>query len=255
MSIVATTLVQDCLVIGADSMTQIMRQDSDGNVSVIQSYQHTQKLYRVGKNVGVATWGAGNIGPRSIGSFIGDCARKPAASGPTVNVKEVAEELSQTFDAGYQEMFDAVPQENWPRLGAIVGGYSTGEPLAEVWEISIPGSGGPNRVSPPNAFGASWRGVQLPFDRLYRGIDPRIRSQLIEKGITQQEIDSYTSPFVFDAMPIQEAIDFVVFILRTTVDVSKFESGMSSCGGPLWILLLTRNGSEWVERPKWQVRR
>ena len=236
-------------------MTQIMRQDDAGNVSTIQSYQHTQKLYRVGKSIGVATWGAGNIGPRSVGSFIGECARKRTVSGPNVNVEEVAQELSQTFQDGYRAAFEQVPQGNWPKLGAIVGGYSAEEPLAEVWEFSIPDSGQPTRVSPPNAFGASWRGVQLPFDRLYRGVDPRLRPKLIEKGITQQEISSYTSPFVFDAMPIQEAIDFVVFILRTTIDVSKFEMGMSSCGGPLWVLLLTRDGSEWVQRPKWQVRR
>ena len=63
MSIVASVTVHDGIVIGADSMSQIMGRDSAGNVGFVQSYQHAQKLYQFSSRIGVATWGAGNVGP------------------------------------------------------------------------------------------------------------------------------------------------------------------------------------------------
>lgn len=253
MSIVASTLVHDGLVLGADSMVQITGRDDTGKIAMVQSYQHAQKLYKVSSRIGAATWGIGNVGPRSVGSFIDDYAR--GLGQRELTVEKVTRGLLETLEEVYKKEFGGVDQTTWPRLGVFVGGYSSGNPLAEEWEFDIPTQNKPVRVRTPETFGASWRGVVDPFTRLYRGIDPRIKAGLLAKGIKEEELDQLTARFIFDGMPIQEAIDFVVFVLNTTVNVSKFEVGISSCGGPLWVSLITRDGFEWIHRPKWRMRR
>ena len=257
MSIVASTLVHDGLVLGADSVAKITGRDNSGKISTIQSYQHAQKLYRVAPHIGVATWGIGNLGPRSVGSFIADHARKLAPTQPREadTVQAVTQALLKTFQEAYEEQFKLINVEARPTLGVLVGGYSPEQPLAEEWEFEIPTKPQPKRIRPFGAFGASWRGVPRPFTRLYKGFDPLMHQlNLLRKGVTAQELDQLTAQFVLDGMPVQEAIDFVVFILQTTINVSKFEAGIASCGGPLWVSLITRSGFKWVQRPEWRVR-
>ena len=251
MSIVASTLVHDGLVIGADSMTQITGRDDTGNIVMIQSYQHAQKLYQFSSRIGVATWGVGNVGPRSVGSFIAEYSRQ---TNKDHGVEGVAQGLLKTFQDVYKKEFSGFDQEKWPSLGVLVGGYSPENPLAEAWEFVFPGGDKPSRVRAPKTFGASWRGVIRPFTRIYEGIDPQLAYDLRKQGIKDKELKKLASPFVFDGMPIQEAIDFVVFILQTTINAAKFEIGSSSCGGPLWVSLITRDNFEWIQRPKWRVR-
>ena len=76
MSIVASVKVHDGLVLGADSMTQIIGKDEAGKVGFIQNFQNAQKLFQFSDRIGVATYGVGNIGPRSIGSFVSEAAKK-----------------------------------------------------------------------------------------------------------------------------------------------------------------------------------
>ena len=250
MSIVASTLVHDGLVLGADSMVQITGADSSGRVAVIQSYEHAQKLYRFSKRIGVASWGIGNIGPRSVGSFISDCSERMVnADNP---VEDVARTLFEMFQDVYEKSFEGIDKMQWPDLGILVGGYSPSEPLAEEWEFTLPKSSKPSRVQQHGVFGASWRGITRPFTRLYKGVDPALLQRIEAK---KRDLDPLVLSLVFDAMPIQEAIDFVVFILQTTINVAKFELGSSSCGGPLWVALITRDEEfRWIERPRWKVR-
>src|SRR5579872_1202137 len=69
MSIVATVKVYDGVVIGAESMTQLLTRVGDGQPVCIKAYSHAQKIFRVGESVGALTFGGGNIGNRSMESF------------------------------------------------------------------------------------------------------------------------------------------------------------------------------------------
>ncbi|MFQ5874863.1 MAG: hypothetical protein ACE5JL_13855 [Dehalococcoidia bacterium] len=256
MSVVASVKVHDGIVLGAESMTQIWGSDPSGAAGIIKTYQHAQKLYQIADlPVGVMTYGIGNIGPRSIGSFISEFS---SHVDQFTNVEKIGIDLSDFLKGVHQETFGKLPQEKQPKLGVFIGGYSPNNPLAEEWEFALPGQEVPKRVRPDDNFGASWRGVAVPFTRLYRGVDPRLREELGKKGIDEEAFrklrDQFTSPIVFDAMPIQDAIDFVVFVLETTINMARFEVGMPSCGGPLWVATITKQDKfEWIQRPTWQV--
>ena len=55
-------------------------------------------------------------------------------------------------------------------------------------------------------------------------------------------------------MPVQDAINFAVYVLRTTIGLANFEIGPPSCGGPLQVaIILPETGFEWVENPRFYV--
>jgi hypothetical protein len=119
----------------------------------------------------------------------------------------------------------------------------------------------PVRVRPDETVGASWRGVSLPFTRLYTGIDPRVEQILVGLGVNQTVLEGLkksiaqqlTTKIAFEGMPIQDAIAFCKFIIDTTIGSAQYEIGVASCGGPVNIAVITRGGFEWVSKPKFAL--
>lgn len=252
VTIVASVKVHDGIVLGADSMTQLWGDVQPGVPQFLKAYDHAQKLYQIaGLPVGAMAYGVGNIGPRSIGSLMAEYSRKLGAT----DVRGITEGLFTFLKGVHEQQFANVAVEQRPALGVYVGGYSPDGQLPEEWEFQIPSPEGLKSVRPADAFGASWRGIHVPFSRLFAGIDPRMLQELVAAGVNQDQLNAlstkYRSAIMFDGMPIQEAIEFVAFILETTINAAKFEVGVASCGGPLWIAVATTKEFKWVRRHEW----
>ena len=49
---------------------------------------------------------------------------------------------------------------------------------------------------------------------------------------------------------MQDAVNFAAYIVKTTIGMATYESGVPSCGGPLQIAtILPEEGLCWIERP------
>lgn len=269
MSIVASIKVYDGIVLGADSLSQLTGTTPSGEIQYIQTFQHAQKLFEVEKHpIGILTYGIATIGNRSIESYIIDFKNSLVTeidSGrvqPTV--QSITEFLLQSLLTPYNEAYSNIPEnQRSPELGVFVAGYSEGEPLGDEWEFAIPRISQARRVERPGSgYGASWRGISIPFSRLYNGIDPRVWNVLQAQNVPQETIDAlrnvvkqFQSPIAFDGMPVQDAINFCEFILSTTVDMATFEVGVPTCGFPLDIAAITRTGGfNWVNKKQYQVK-
>lgn len=253
MTICASVKVRDGLVIGTDSMTQVWMEDEAGNRGVIKTYSNARKLFCFGdRSIGIMTYGIGNIGPRSIQGLVRDFSLECEE----VGVREVASSLYEFFNDLYRDQFGDA--DHPPALGFFVAGYSPAEPFPEEWEFRLPVDEEVNQVRSPDNFGASWRGVELPFTRLYKGFDPRVHKELRDQGAPEeiiQIVTKYESPVIYDGMPVQDAINFAVFILMTTIGMATFEAGPASCGGPLQVAtILPDEGFRWIEEPTLTVR-
>lgn len=260
MSIVACVKVYDGLALGAESMTQLLGQvPGSQQPQFMKAYGNARKLFEIRTRplgVGVLTYGAGNIGPRSVGSFIEEYAE---TVGPKENVADIAKGLRDHIQKEYQVQFGALPINLQPATGFYVAGYSPDAHVGEELEFIFPKG---DVTSPrPTGYGASWRGVPIPFARLYTGVDARLFSVLPSLGISpeviakvQQEAAKLVSPIAFDGMPVQDAIGFCKFILETTIGVCTYELGVPSCGGPLHLAVITkRDGFVWVTKPKYEI--
>lgn len=162
-------------------------------------------------------------------------------------------DLFRFFQGNYQSQLGN--QGDTPVLGFYIAGYSPDAPFAEEWEFRLPNDQDIKPVRESTVFGSSWRGVSIPFSRLYFGFDPRTAPELLKRGVPQQVIDEvlgmWKAPMVYNGMPIQDAINFAIFILKTTIGMSTFEIGPSACGGDLQVAtILPDTGYQWVLEPK-----
>lgn len=57
-------------------------------------------------------------------------------------------------------------------------------------------------------------------------------------------------PVIWDAMTVQDAIDFAIYALRTTIDTMRFQARRKNVGGPVDVLLLSPD-----EPPRWIQRK
>jgi hypothetical protein len=250
MSIVACVKTQGGVVLGADSMTTVSAPGPDGLPMALKTYSHAHKVFQFANlPIGVLTWGLGNIGNRSIGSYIFEASQQVADL--SVTVKSAASMLYSTFASAYNNEFAAVEQLEKPWIGIYVAGYDPHEPLPLECEFALPNDKEPREVRDRSTFGAAWRGMDGIFSRLYFGLDPRISTALppnVAPSLAEFEMRA-----IFDTMPLQDAVDFAQFILQTTIGFSRFDIGAPAAGGPIEMATITETGKpderfSWVSR-------
>jgi hypothetical protein len=253
MTICVSVKVRDGLVLTTDSMSQIQTADpSTGAIRVIKAYSNARKLFQVGLlPIAVMSWGLGNIGNRSIQSFMLEFNK----TGVIGAVADISQALFNFIKSHYDATFSAVSGAQRPALGFYVAGFSVGGVFAEELEFEFPHDAGPRPVRPADQFGASWRGIWVPFQRMFFGVDPRFADKLLTAGVApaviQQAQNGLQLNVVFDGMPVQDAVNFAEFIAKTTIGVATFDAGVASCGGPLQVAtILPDVGFEWVLKPK-----
>ncbi len=77
-----------------------------------------------------------------------------------------------------------------------------------------------------------------------------VRYGIVRAGdvsVANRLIDPKSLP-LFAAMPIQDAVDYAVHIIRTTIDTLRFEPRPPTVGGPIDVLAITPEGTRWVQR-------
>jgi hypothetical protein len=257
VSIVACVKVYDGVVLGSESMTQLFAQPAPGQPNqFIKAFGNARKLFGLtGTRFGVLTYGAGNIGKRSIESYLTEFDENH--QGQYGTGEEIAKQLMDFIRGQYDAAFGALAEP--PVLGFYVAGYSPGQHTGTEWEFTLTKNPSvPIQPRPDDQFGASWRGISVPFTRLHFGVDPRVMQMLQTGGVpaaiitqVQNILNGVTSPVVFDGMPLQDAIGFCRFIIQTTIGVCAYEAGVPSCGGPIHIAAITkRDGFVWISEPK-----
>ncbi len=258
MTIVAAVKTRDCLVMGTDSVTQVVGQAPGGLPTVLKAYSNAAKLFHIQRpDAAVATYGIGNIGARSMGGLVADFDANLRNITPTpTTIQGLAQELHRFMATHYNPAYAATEEKDRPVLGFLVGGYSHNQSLSEVWQVRFPDANPVTTVIPQTDFAAAWRGIELPFTRLFFGFDPRIIDGLVQQGILRATAEAALRAFplnvIFDSMPTQEAIEYTKHILRTTIETTQFEVGVAACGEPLQIAVMQhRKGFTWVEELKY----
>lgn len=72
-----------------------------------------------------------------------------------------------------------------------------------------------------------------------------------EKG--QSKVIRAPAPILWDAMTLQDAIDFSMYAIRTTIDTMRFQARRKSVGGPIDVLLLAPDAEpKWIQRKEYR---
>lgn len=259
MTVAVTVNLSDGVVFGVDSMVTLP--SSAGKETTV--YDNSEKLFPLGKlPIGIATYGLGAMGSRSIGSYL----REYEVTDPDGliatrhTMADVVESLRRFLMAHYHRAvtpaleayrsmpFGEIPAPERPAFGVIVGGFASGAYLSEVWEVLIPEQAQPGTARlrrPQGQFGADAYAMPRPIERYLDGIDWDVLQEIIayfeslrEVPLTPDELAElfrrvskhhYYIPYY--VMPIEEGVRLTRFLVELVINHYRFAPGHPIVGG------------------------
>jgi hypothetical protein len=243
MSFVITMYVREGIVMAADSRLTLNRQDQQDStttvsLSVVQS-DSNYKLFVSPCGIGISTYGAADIGGVPLAGYV-DSFMATELRQPPASVQEAAQRLATHFGA-----FQPRPATQFH-----VAGYSKpadGEPGQEVWHVDV-ANGAVTRMNNGTNQGASWGGEGDILGRLIQPV-----AQVDAAGQVVQLFPYLQIPWEF--FTLQDAIDFAVFAVRSTIEAIRFQPRAKTVGGPIDVLVIRPDGAVWVQRKELHVDR
>ena len=239
MSLVITVSVREGIVMAADSRLTLNTQERQGentvvNLAVSQSAA-SYKLFLAPCGVGISSYGAADIEGVPIAGYMDSFITAKLEDQPSA--RDVAQRLLEHFAA-----FTPVPKTLFH-----VAGYARGADQVEqeVWGVNVE-QGEVSRLGVAGQQGVSFGGEA---DILSRILSPA--AQLDADGTVVGSFPHYQMPFQF--FTLQDAIDFAVFAIRSTIDAIRFEPRPKTVGGPIDVLVIRPSEAFWVQRKQLRV--
>lgn len=240
------------VVLAADSRVTLQGQREGENVVILATYDNATKLLKVSGQdyVGAVTYGMGAIGqqqPRTAHSYIPEFEEELAREETgRLSVMGFAEKLSSFFT----DRWEAEMPEDFqgPGMVFLVGGYDVGAPYGRVFEFEVPSRPVPTEPQGDD-FGITWGGQREFTDRLIQGFDDSLPGILQERlDLTdeqRQEIRDHlrgklTAAIPFAFLPLQDCVDIAIFLIRTTVSIQSWITGVRGVGGAIDVAMITR---------------
>jgi hypothetical protein len=155
---------------------------------------------------------------------------------PEDDILDVVEKMMRYFSARYPQADTAFHMAGYKLEGKISVPYVYHCQVSrnEIKRVNVrPGT---DQV----IYGAAWGGQG---DVIARLIQPGLT---VSSGPGGQEVPN--APVLWEAMSIQDAIDFSEFAVWTTTQIVRFQARPKNVGGAIDVLLITPRGSGWIRR-------
>ena len=281
MTVCVSVKVSEGLVLGADSTAAIEGRIGEGPAGILKTYDHVRKLAHVKDYpLGTLTWGTAHVGARTVDSLIKEYEytlpslkeeqekrkeqrmRGESPEEYSYSVQKVAEGLVTHIKTFYEREFQNRSEADRPFLGLLVSGYATGQFVPEQWLVELPAKPGLRELRPEKGgqpdFGANWFGITDAIVRLHWGRDDKALSILSERfDVPKEEIHELLAPLqyqvLFAGMPLQDAIDYVVYLINVVSGRFRFVIGAPLCGGDIDVAVIRPNEFTWVKRKSWRA--
>lgn len=239
MSLVITTYVPEGIILASDSrqFVSIGRKDKDGkevqSLDIVNSDSVFKTFSLEEQKVGINTFGQDLLNGIPTGSYIKQFEE-------TLSDKDNIEDIANKLLLFFQSI------SNDANTGFHVAGYKK-EALEELQkttkkEVSSPyvyyvhvKENKSERVNYKSEdkkilYGATWGG------------EADIIAGLLKLG------DQNAPQIIWDAMTLQDAIEFSIFTISTTTNTMRFQARPKTVGGPIDVLLVTPEGLNWVQK-------
>jgi hypothetical protein len=235
MSFVITLYVREGIVMAADSRLTLNTTREEGekklvSAAVAQS-DSNYKLFLAPGNVGISTFGAADIAGVPIAGFIESFMQEQLAEKP-LPPSETSESVLAFF-----KKFSPPPAAQFH-----IGGYAFdgGSAEQQVWNVNM-SENTVSRLNPPEKQGAAWGGEGDILSRLLMPM-----AEVDQQGKIVRRPPFFPIPWQF--FTLQDAIDFAVFSVRSTIEAIRFQPRPKTVGGPIDVLVLKPNAAQWVQR-------
>lgn len=244
------------IVLAADSRVTLMTQMQQPNQPAMflpSTYDNATKMLRVKgqTHIGAVTYGVGAIvlktEPRTAHSYIPEFEKKLKGDG-RLKVQDFSIQLSEFFLKKWQAQ--QIPSTPGQDMAFLVGGYDKGATYGRVFEIFIPSRPTPVEIHGGiGQFGLVWGGQREYADRLIHGFDGRLpelaQGFLSLDDAKREELRQHLgkqlqTPVPFAFLPLQDCVDFAIFLIRTTITMQHWIMGVRGVGGAIDVAVITQ---------------
>ncbi|MGQ9571753.1 MAG: hypothetical protein ACUVV3_00975 [Dehalococcoidia bacterium] len=231
MSFVVAVYVPEAIVMASDSRQTLTLK---GSVETVNS-DFTYKTFLLSRQqVGVSTFGQAVLGGVSVQSQVERFAEE------VVEDKDDVEAVARKLVSHLHERY---PEAD---TGFYVAGYRR-EGRASVPHVyychvkkNVVQRRNVNPQTGDVTYGTTWGGQVDVITRLLKA------KQVL--GPEGQVLEITGARINWHLMNVQDAIDFAIYAVRTTIDTMRFEARPKNVGGPIDVLLITPQGSRWIQR-------
>jgi hypothetical protein len=240
MSFVITVYVPEAIVMASDSRQSITitGQTPDGRkmppVETVAS-DFTYKTFLLKKQrVGISVYGNSLLGKVQMESHIKRLEEEKLSEGDSVD--KVVDKLTSYFKERFPDADTAFHIAGFKK--------EKGASIPHVYACHV-GKKEINRVNfNPSVnqvmYGCSWGGQSDIISTILKPY------QIL--GPDNKPIPAPRFPIIYDSMNVQDAVDFAVYGVRTTIDTMKFQARVKNVGGSIDVLLLMPEEEKWIQK-------
>jgi hypothetical protein len=236
MSFVITIAVREGIVMAADSRLTLNFKDPNRNdpnsqverwVSVPQS-DAANKLFLAQNRIGISTFGTGDISGVPISGFIESFIT-------TMKTDETPEEAAESIKTYFRAIKPDL--DTWFHIAGYCKSENS-EPLTEAWMVHV--AGNTKQVGIIRGIQAAvWNGELDIMNRLMADVQFRWSDQKPFLNLPW-----FRPPWNY--FTLQDAVDFAVFAVRTTIDTMRFLPRLRTVRGPIDVLIIKPDGAHWL---------
>jgi hypothetical protein len=237
MSLIIATYVLEGIVMASDSRQSITiegktPEGKDFKVETVNSDAVTKTFLLEKQGVGIANFGQDLLAGVPMASYIKKFIKEELVTADDVMTipKKLIEYFRKSFptaDAGFHVC-------GYKKEGKVS--------IPRVYHCHVSRNTMERRNIKPDgslAYGATWSGQ---IDILVSIVNPVVIKD--DKGA--DKTIRAPAPIIWDAMTLQDAIDFSIYAIRTTIDTMRFQARPKNVGGLIDVLLLTSNDVRWI---------
>lgn len=240
MSLIVTVYVPSGIVMASDSRQTISVQKTDpqGNMSPpipIVSSDYAHKTFLLEKlQVGIS-----NFGEAFLGGIPTDAHLKQFEEEVLIerdDAESIANKLLSFLKSKFPEADTSFHVAGYKKKGKVSEPYIFHINIKRSEFMRLNFRKEQNKVT----YGASWGGEG--------DIVLEILNPIWVKDKDGNFVQVQKPPIPWDAMPLQDAIDFANYAIKTTIDTMRFQARPKTVGGPIDILLITQECARWIRR-------
>lgn len=256
MTIAIALKTPEAVIFGCDSTTTVTVGQQR---QVLQLFNSAQKLFEIGpaNNCFIPgesfsgmfmTYGDGSFGPitwRDLVNrfFVSRAKSLQPADNVTQSFLEFAKEEWRTL----QMAGKVSPNAGLPQAGAMIAGVTSGSVEIQSGAIEFDSQ----KVKELTLGELEFNGMPETVLRIVNGYDPLLQSELLQAGVSPADFADCAkkcsiTPLI-EHMPLRDAIDFVHFLVYSTVKLNRYRGGPVMVGGSIEIATLTADrGFRWI---------
>lgn len=244
MSFVVTVYVPEGIVMASDSrqfVTVEARNDKGeitSKVETVSSDRAYKTFFLERAQVGISAFGQAHLGNISVESHVRRFDEEAIEDGD--DVVAIADKIVEFFSNRFPGADTAFHVAGFRTEGRISIPYIY---YCHVGRKEVRR----NNIKPGTdlvVYGATWGGQADVISRLLKP------HQILGPGNKPQAVTPV--PIIWDVMNLQDAVDFAIYAIRTTIDTMRFEARPKNVGGPIDVLVLTPGGARWIQRKELQ---